>query len=102
MPADEQLVARVERIAPEAEQRRMFGGVAFMVGGKVACCVLNDTLLVRLGIEEAERSVTKAHVGPFVMGGRPQRGWVVVEGVGVKTAAALRRWVAAGIDGASA
>lgn len=80
-------------------ERKMFGGVGWMVGGNMACGIVGgDGLLVRLGHEDAERALADADVGPFQMGSSrpPSRGFVVVAPAGVADDAALARWVDAG------
>jgi hypothetical protein len=92
---DEDLADRVRRVFPEAgavSERKMFGGVAFMLGGHMVCGVVRDTLMLRLGPEGSERALARPHVRPMDFTGRPSRGAVFVEPEGL-TDAALRRWV---------
>ena len=76
----------------------MFGGVAWMVNGNMACGTLGEDLMVRLDREDAEMALTEDHVGPMEFTGRPMRGFVTVEAAGVEDDADLGRWVEAGAD----
>ena len=79
-------------------ERKMFGGVAWMIDGNMACGVMGDDLLVRLGREDAERALEEPHVGPMEFTGRRMGGFVLVDSAGIADAAGLGRWVDAGAD----
>ena len=105
MAHDEQLAGRVSaELAghPELTTTRMFGSLGFLVGGRLACCVQADGLLVRLPPDEAAAALAEPGTRPFVMSGRHARGWVVVDAAGVTDLADLRRWVGRGVDSATA
>ena len=74
----------------------MFGGIAWMVDGNMACGTLGEDLMVRLAPEDAESALGEPHVGPMDFTGRPMRGFVKVSGEGVTEDADLARWVDAG------
>ena len=97
MAYDERLTERVLDILgaePSLVQKRMFGGVALMLQGNLACGVIRDDLIVRVPKDEYEAALAQPHVREMDFTGRPMRGWVVVgpEGNG-------RRRVAAGLGG---
>jgi hypothetical protein len=95
-PPDEKLVARIRRaLASRADfaERRMFGGVAFLVGGRMCCGVLGEDLMVRVGPDGHEEAVHLPHARPMDFTGRPIRGFVDVGPKGVATAPALRAWI---------
>ena len=105
MAHDEQLAARVREELegrPDVTSKRMFGSLAFLVGGSLACCVQSDGLLVRLPPEEAAAALAEPGTRPFVMSGRHARGWVVVDLDAVAGPAELRSWVGRGVGAASA
>jgi TfoX/Sxy family transcriptional regulator of competence genes len=77
-------------------ERRMFGGISWMVSGNMACAVTGDGMLVRLDRGDAERMLAEPHVGPMVMGGRTMRGFFRVDAAGLGTDAELAAWVDAG------
>jgi TfoX/Sxy family transcriptional regulator of competence genes len=96
---DEELAARVrEVLAPRAElsERKMFGGIAFMIGGNMAVGVLGDDLMVRLDPADAEQALSEAHTRPMDFTGRPMKGMVFVEPAGTDGDEALAGWVDAG------
>ena len=78
-------------------ERRMFGGLALLVGGHIVVGVYGDGLLVRAPGDDQERLLAEPGVTTYAMGGQPMVGWVLV---GVQACAeddALRRWVARGL-----
>jgi len=101
MAYDEQLAARVRELIearPGVVERKMFGGLGWMIGGNMAVGVMrNDELVVRIEPEESEAALREPHVHRF---GRPGRkamtGFVLVEPEGVEDDAALERWVDVG------
>jgi TfoX/Sxy family transcriptional regulator of competence genes len=102
MSYDEDMAQRVrELLASEhgVDERRMFGGLAFMVGGNLAVAVSHrDALLVRLGPEGAAAAAGRAHVEPAVMRGREMRGWVYVDFAGLRSKRELAGWVGRGVE----
>ena len=92
---DEDLASRVRAVLPPAEavtERQMFGGLAFMLGGHMFCGVVQDTLMIRLGPDGADRALKRPHVRPMDFTGRPMKGMVFVEPGGLH-GAGLREWV---------
>lgn len=77
-------------------ERRMFGGIAWMLNGNMACGAMRDELLVRLAREETDAVLAEPHVKLMEMGGRSMRGFVTVAAEGVADDADLARWVDAG------
>lgn len=99
MAYDEQLAERVRDVLALHEdlvERKMFGGISFLLAGNMACGVLGDELIVRIGPEEHERALAEPHVGPFEFTGRASRGMVVVAPQGIETDEELASWVEAG------
>jgi TfoX/Sxy family transcriptional regulator of competence genes len=104
MAYDEALAERVRAIIGARSgvtERKMFGGIAWMVGGNMACGVLGEDVAVRLALEDAERALAEPHTRPFDMTGRPARAFVVLAGDAVADEADLVRWVDAAADHAS-
>ena len=104
MAYDEGLAQRVpEAMAelPGYEEKRMFGGVAFMLQGNMAVGVQGEDLIVRIGRERYEGTLEDPHAKPFDMAGRPMTGWVVVIAEGYEADEALARWVEQGVAYAS-
>lgn len=100
MTFDAQLADRVRDALPFglASERKMFGGIAWMVQGNMCCGILGDDLIVRLGAERGEEALREPHVRPFDFTGRPMRNIVFVAAEGVADDEALQRWVDDGLD----
>ena len=98
MAFDDELAERIRLALADADdlyERKMFGGIAFMVSGHMACGVIGDELLVRLGPEGAAAALDGPHVHPMDFTGRPMRSMVLVAPEGVRTDDALDRWTGA-------
>jgi hypothetical protein len=67
------------------EEKKMFGGVGFLLNGNMLLGVWKDSLIARLGLEEGEAALREPHVKPFDITGRAMKGWVLVEPGGVET-----------------
>jgi len=74
-------------------ERKMFGGIAFMLNGNMCCGVLRDELIVRVAPEHYDATLAKAHTRKFDFTGKPMQGFVVVRPKGTATAKALKGWV---------
>lgn len=105
MAYDEDLAERVRELlasTPGIDERRMFGGLAFLVGGHMAVCVSGSGgLMVRVPAEQTAALLSRAHVEPMVMAGRETRGWIRVAAAGVSTKRQLQPWVTRGVDHAA-
>jgi len=98
---DQELAARVREILDEhqkVDERKMFGGLTFMVKGDMCCGVLNDDLVLRLEPGKAAEVLKNKHVRPMDFTGRPMKGFVVVGSMGVRTEAMLRRHIQSALD----
>jgi TfoX/Sxy family transcriptional regulator of competence genes len=96
MAYDHKLLERIRAILAERRdvlEKRMFGGVAFMVGGRMACGPHGDRLIVRIGEEAARRHVGEPHVKPMDFTGKVMKSFATIEPDGLRTAAQLRKWV---------
>ena len=82
-------------------EKKMFGGVGFLLNGNMACGVNKDDLIVRVDPEKHNALLKKPHVRPFDMTGRPMKGWLLVEAAGVKTDKQLSTWVKESVEFAS-
>lgn len=102
MAYSEQLAERIRDALdgrPEVVERKMFGGIAWMLEGNMACGVIGEDLLVRLAREEAGAALAEESVGLMQFTGRrPMRGFVLVDGGAVAEDDELGRWVDAGAD----
>jgi TfoX/Sxy family transcriptional regulator of competence genes len=82
----------------DVEERKMFGGLSFMVAGQMCCGVLGNELIVRIERTDFDTLVAQPHVRPFDFTGRPMQGMVYVDDGGLADPDALRRWVQRGSD----
>ena len=83
---------------PDIEEKKMFGGLAFMVGGHMCCGVIGDDLMVRVGRDAYEDALAAKGARPMDFTGRPLRGMVYVGSEGHRTDDALASWVRRGTD----
>ena len=96
MAYDEKLAERVRKAVATHKgmtEKRMFGGLAFLLGGRMCCGILSDDLMVRVGPERYAAALARPHVRPMDFTGRPLSGFVYVGSPGVKTGAALAKWL---------
>jgi TfoX/Sxy family transcriptional regulator of competence genes len=100
MPYSDRAAARVRAALARRRgvvERRMFGGLAFMVRGHMAVGVLDSNLVLRLGKEGAAAALTTRHVRPMDFTGTPMTSMVYVELTGYRTKTQLDRWIAAAL-----
>ena len=99
MSYDAELEIRVQKMLKGTrglEQKKMFGGVGFMIGGNMACGILKDDLIVRVDPARHEAMLKRPHVKPFDTMGRPMAGWILVAPAGCTTERSLEAWVKMG------
>ena len=100
MAYDEGLAERIRRELSDQTgltEREMFGGIAFMLGGNIACGVIDEDLMVRVGKDSYESALEQEFARPFDFTGRPMAGWVVVAQSGVEEDEQLSGWVDKGV-----
>ena len=100
MAYDDDLADRIRALVasePGVTEMRMFGGLAFLIGGNLAVAASGrGGLMVRVDPEETETLVAEPHARPFEMRGRPLAGWLRVDDEGVRTREQLAPWVGRG------
>jgi hypothetical protein len=98
---DEDLANRIRELIadePDVSEQPMFGGLAFLVGGKMAVAASGKGgLMARLDPEATDALLAKPHAQPFEMRGRAMRGWLRVDAEGVRTKRSLEPWVRRGV-----
>ena len=101
MAYDEHLAARIRELMGgerDVTEQRMFGGLAFLIGGHMAVAASGQGgLMVRLDPDDTDALVAKPHARPFEMRGRPMRGWLRVDAEGLQTKRQLEPWVKRGV-----
>ena len=97
MAFDEALAERIRHLLARrknVEEKRMFGGIGFLLNGNLLVGVRKDSLLVRLGPEQSDEALKEAHVSEFEIKGRgTMKGWVVVSLEGVQNDDPLKGWI---------
>ena len=105
MAYDEEFADRVRAVLSLRDgltERKMFGGIGFMLNGNMACGVTSTSeLMVRLSPEDNDAALEEEHVREFEMSGKKMSGWLIVAREGLETDEDLAGWVDAGADHAA-
>lgn len=101
MVYDENLADRIRELMPvdaDVTEKKMFGGLAFLVGGHMAAAASSQGgLMVRVHPAESDGLVATREARPVEMRGRPMQGWLRVDTVDLRTKTQLARWVNLGV-----
>ena len=101
MAYDEALADRIRELidgAPDVSERTMFGGLAFMVRGNMACGPVGDILMVRVGPEEYEQALKRPVAREMTFTGRPMKGFVELPVSALDSDDVLSDWLDMGVD----
>lgn len=101
MAYDEALAERIRGVLaarPVVEEKKMFGGLAFMVDGQMCCGVMKDELLVRVVESERAAALAKPHTRVMDFNGKMSTGMVLVAPAGLSDERTLEEWVQQGLD----
>ncbi len=101
MAYDEHLASRIRKALSRHEgltEKKMFGGISFMIRGNMCCGVVRNDLVVRVGPEQYEEAVMEPHARPMDFTGRPLKGFVYVGPRGHRSDEALAKWLKRGVD----
>jgi TfoX/Sxy family transcriptional regulator of competence genes len=104
MPYNEVLAHRVRAAlaAHDAvDEKKMFGGLTFMLNGNMCCGIVRDDLMVRVGPEQQAEALARPHVRKMDFTGRPMRGMIMVAAAGLENDTELEAWVQRGVAFAS-
>ena len=99
MAFSEELAQRIRDVIATRDgvtERKMFGGIAWMINGNMACGAMGVSLLVRLDRNDSDRILAEPHVGLMRMGERTMRGFFTVDAAGIAGDDQLASWVDAG------
>ena len=97
MAFDERLAERIRGSLGRRKgfaEKKMFGGVGFLLHGNMCVGVHGSELIVRLAPEETDAVLKQANTRRFDLTGRPMKGWILVEPAGLRTDAQLGEWIA--------
>jgi TfoX/Sxy family transcriptional regulator of competence genes len=100
MAYDEGLAERIREVLAErrdVSEKRMFGGVAFLIRGKMSVGIVKDDLMVRVGGEEYDELLRRPHARPMDFTGRPMKGFLFVDAAGLEADGELAAWVERGV-----
>jgi TfoX N-terminal domain len=95
------LAARIRQVVgnrPGVVEKKMFGGVGFMLGGNMLVGIWQTSLIARLGSEQGAQALEEPHVREFDITGRAMKGWVMVEPDGIENDGQLGRWIDRAIE----
>ena len=98
MPYDEGLAERIREVLHdrrEIVEKRMFGGIAFLLQGHMVVGIVSDNLMCRVGPDRYERALTRPFARPMDFTGKPMKGYVYVDPPGIEDDAALDNWITA-------
>lgn len=101
MIVDEGLAQRIRSVLgkrPELVEKKMFGGVGFMLNGNMVCGIHKEYLIVRFGSERYSEAITLPHTKAFDMTGKPMTGWIMVAPEGYADTRDLTDWIQQGVD----
>src|SRR5215813_1847079 len=104
MAFDEKLADRVRKLLGSQDglaEKRMFGGLAFLVNGNMSVGIHGDELIVRVPPETTDAALRDPGVRLFDITGRPMKGWLLVGGDAIKKPASLAKWIRRGAEYAS-
>ncbi|MFN8526824.1 MAG: TfoX/Sxy family protein [Chloroflexota bacterium] len=99
MAFDEHLAGRIRAhlsSRSDVVEKKMFGGICFMVSGNMACGVHKDSLIVRMGPDQAAARLERPGARVFDLTGRAMKGWLTVEPAGLTSDATLHEWLELG------
>lgn len=100
MPYNQDLAQRIRNELiqiPGLQEKKMFGGVGFLIQGNMACGVHGEDLIVRVGPQHSQAALSQPHTRPFDMTGKPMSGWIVVAPEGFESENNLRDWIWQGV-----
>jgi hypothetical protein len=101
MAFDSALAARVRAQLgqrPGLVEKKMFGGLGFLLNGNMCCGVHGNEMIIRLAPEQTDEALRRPHTRVFDLSGRPMKGWILVQPEGLATDAALAKWVQTGVE----
>ncbi len=101
MAYDEKLAERVRALLQGRKslvEKKMFGGIGFMLRGNMCCGIAREELFIRIAPAEYDAALAKPHTRVFDFSGKPMKGWLVITPPGYKSGANLKRWVDQGVQ----
>ena len=100
MAYNEELALKVREALGDREgltERKMFGGLGFMLNGNMCCGIVSDDLMVRVGADNHQDALAQPHARPMDFTGRAMKGFVYVDVQGLQEDDALEQWLERGV-----
>lgn len=101
MPFDDKLANRVRKILGEIDglsEKKMFGGLCFLLNGNMALGLVNEDLMIRVRPDSYENMLSQPHVRKMDFTGKPLKGFLYIDEKGTETEKDLRKWVLKGVE----
>src|SRR3989337_3527345 len=100
MAYDVDLAARIRILIGKNknfEEKKMFGGVGFLINGNLACGVHKNDMILRVSPDHYAPLLRRVNTRVFDLSGKPMKGWLLVEPAGLKSQAQLKAWISEGV-----
>lgn len=101
MPFDNKLAKRVRKILEKIEglsEKKMFGGLCFLINGNMALGLVNEDLMIRVRPDSYEKMLSQPHLRKMDFTGKPLKGFLYIDAKGTESEKDLRKWVLKGIE----
>jgi TfoX/Sxy family transcriptional regulator of competence genes len=96
MAYNEALAGRIKKLIQttrKLEEKKMFGGMAFLLNGNMCCGVHKDEVILRVDPEKYKTLLARANVREFDLTGRPMKGWLLLNSKGAQNSTELKSWI---------
>lgn len=101
MAYNQDLAARIRHQLEEittCQEKKMFGGIGYIINGNMACGILDERLIVRVGLDNYATSLSHPHTHPFDVYNKPMAGWIMVDPGGISNDTELKEWIRQGVE----
>lgn len=101
MAYSEKLAGRISRLLSVNKglvEKKMFGGICYMISGKMAAGIVENKLMIRCSRDEYDTLLKKPHADVMTFTGKPMKGFLYVEPAGIKTDKQLQKWLDVGVE----
>jgi TfoX/Sxy family transcriptional regulator of competence genes len=99
MAFDVQLADRIRKQLAKQKgltEKKMFGGIGFLLNGNMCCGVIGAEMVIRLDPEQTDKALASKYTRIFDFSGRPMRGWIYVGAQAIETESDLKHWLQIG------
>jgi hypothetical protein len=92
-PALADRVKKLIQTKKKLQEKKMFGGIAFLLNGNMCCGVHGDEVILRVDPEKYEKLLARANIREFDLTGRPMKGWLLLNSKGARKSSDLKPWI---------